>query len=114
MTVLLRSLPRWGNQRRVLATRSSTAFLSPCWPTVPATSTDPTSAATDLSGRAGFDPDFLGVPVTLPVPVDRALPTVLLGYTHFSVLMRPDRRLAAVTGVGIDGATLRDLKRRRP
>jgi len=74
-------------------------------------STDPTSAATDLSGRAGFDPNFLGVPVTLPVPVDRALPTVLLGYTHFSVLMRPDRRLAAVTGVGIDGATLRDLER---
>lgn len=74
-------------------------------------STDPTSASTNLSGRGGFDPHFLGVPVALPVPVDRALPTVLLSYTHFSVLMRPDRRLAAVTGVGIDGATLRDLPR---
>jgi hypothetical protein len=26
-----------------------------------------------------------------------------LPYKHFSVLMRPDKRLAAVTGVGIDG-----------
>lgn len=74
-------------------------------------STDPTSASTELSGRAGFDPNFLGVPVALPVPVDPAVPTVLLSYTHFSVLMRPDRRLAAVTGVGIDGANLRDLPR---
>ncbi|WP_454555619.1 DNA/RNA non-specific endonuclease [Geodermatophilus nigrescens] len=34
-----------------------------------------------------------------------------LDYVHFSVLMRPDRRLAAVTGVGIDGAKLMDLDR---
>jgi DNA/RNA endonuclease G (NUC1) len=34
---------------------------------------------------------------------------VRLDYTHFTVLMRPDRRLAAVTGVGIDGARLYDL-----
>ncbi len=74
-------------------------------------STDPNFASTDLPARAGFDPNFLGVPVALPTPVDQALPTVLLSYTHFSVLMRPDRRLAAVTGVGIDGATLRELPR---
>jgi endonuclease G len=35
----------------------------------------------------------------------------LLAYTHFSALMRPDRHLAAATGVNIDGATLFDLKR---
>ena len=37
--------------------------------------------------------------------------TVLLPYTHFSVLMRPDKRLAAVTGLGIDGENLMDLDR---
>jgi len=37
--------------------------------------------------------------------------TVLLPYTHFSVLMRPDKRLAAVTGLGIDGGKLMDLGR---
>lgn len=61
--------------------------------------------------RTGLDPDFLGTPVPLPRPVDTALPTVLLDYVHFSVLLRPDRRLAAVTGVGIDGAALLDLDR---
>ncbi len=67
------------------------------------------STATD-TGSAGFDERFLGVQVGLPAPVD-PVPVVLLGYTHFSVLLRPDRRLAAVTGVGIDGAGLRDLGR---
>ena len=69
-----------------------------------------TSPAPDPVGRTGLDEELLGVPVPLP-----ALPggpaTVRLDYTHFSVLMRPDRRLAAVTGVGIDGALLQDLPR---
>jgi DNA/RNA endonuclease G (NUC1) len=39
------------------------------------------------------------------------LDTVLLPYTHFSVLMRLDKRLAAVTGLGIDGTKLMDLDR---
>ena len=59
---------------------------------------------------AGFDDRFFGVEVGLPAPVE-PLPVVLLGYTHFSMLLRPDRRLAAVTGVGIDGATLLELDR---
>jgi len=36
---------------------------------------------------------------------------VLLPFTHFSVLLRLDKRLAAVTGVGIDGSKLLDLDR---
>jgi len=36
---------------------------------------------------------------------------VLLGYTHFSVLLRSDRGLGAVTEVGIDGASLLKLHR---
>jgi endonuclease G len=57
-----------------------------------------------------FDPGFLDVPVPLPVPapgvVVRELP-----FTHFTVLLQPDRRLAVVTGVNLDGARLRDLER---
>lgn len=56
-----------------------------------------------------FDPDFLGV--RAPLPTAPGVDTVPLDYTHFSTLHRPDRRLAAVTGVVIDGATLRSIDR---
>ncbi|MFJ4037888.1 DNA/RNA non-specific endonuclease [Microbacterium sp. NPDC090007] len=56
----------------------------------------------------GYDPDFLGIPLPLPSP---ARPTTRLDYPRFSVLLDEDRRLAAVTAVVIDGATLRDLPR---
>ena len=66
----------------------------------------PLSGMTDL----GFDPDFLTVPAPLPVPPAgtevRELP-----FTHFTVLLRPDRRLAVATGVNLDGSRLRDLDR---
>jgi DNA/RNA endonuclease G (NUC1) len=64
-----------------------------------------------LADRKGLDEALLGALVALPVPADVAMETVRLDYTHFTVLMRPDRRLAAVTGVGIDGARLYDLDR---
>ncbi|MCZ2827498.1 DNA/RNA non-specific endonuclease [Modestobacter sp. VKM Ac-2986] len=64
----------------------------------------------DLADRTGLDELLLGVPV--PLPELRAGPaTVRLDYTHFSLRMRPDRRLAAVTAVGVDGALLRDVSR---
>lgn len=68
-----------------------------------------TPSANDLSGRVGFDESFLGV--HLPVPSLGDAQTTLLPYTHFSVLMRADKRLAAVAALGIDGATLTDLDR---
>ena len=80
-------------------------------PSVSPVEPPPAPGPADLSGRAGLDEELLGVPVPLPVPLDARLPTVRLDYTHFSVLMRPDRRLAAVTGVGVDGARLLDLGR---
>lgn len=69
------------------------------------------SAATarDLAGRAGYDAGFLGVPV--PLPALPGVTTVILPYTHFSVLMRPDKRLAAVTALAMDGQKLMDLDR---
>ncbi|MBO3083273.1 DNA/RNA non-specific endonuclease [Cellulomonas fengjieae] len=58
--------------------------------------------------EAGYDPAFLGPPVPLPVPAQtvRELPS-----THFTVLLDPERRLAAATAVNIDGAQLVDLER---
>ncbi|MDQ0864838.1 DNA/RNA non-specific endonuclease [Arthrobacter globiformis] len=70
---------------------------------------DLTLTVKDYAGRKGFDEDFLGQHVHLPGLA--GVKTVLLPYTHFSVLMRLDKRLAAVTGVGIDGSTLMDLDR---
>jgi endonuclease G len=67
------------------------------------------AALRDLTGRTGFDVDFLGLRVG--VPVLAGTETVLLPYTHFSVLMRLDKRLAAVTALGIDGDKLMDLDR---
>ncbi|WP_432534159.1 DNA/RNA non-specific endonuclease [Kineococcus arenarius] len=71
-----------------------------------------TTAAVGLAGRAGYDPAFLapGPLVPVPLPVD-GTEVVVLPYTHFSVVLRPDRRLAAATVVAVDGAALRDVDR---
>ncbi|WP_310727851.1 DNA/RNA non-specific endonuclease [Streptomyces sp. N2A] len=61
-----------------------------------------------LADRAGYDEHFLGVPVPLPVPAVPGTQTVVLPYTHFTVLLRPDRRLAAAAGVCVDGRLLRE------
>ena len=76
----------------------------------------PTATIKDLAGRKGFDENFLGPHVPLPhlspgAAAGADVDTVLLPYTHFSVLMRLDKRLAAVTGLGIDGTKLMDLDR---
>ncbi|MDP9696928.1 UNVERIFIED_ORG: DNA/RNA endonuclease G (NUC1) [Arthrobacter globiformis] len=71
-----------------------------------------TATVEALSGRHGFDENFLGQPVRLPALAGAE--TALLPYTPFSVLMRSDMRLAAVTGVGIGGEKLMDLDRAAP
>lgn len=58
----------------------------------------------------GYDDGFLGIPVPLPAPADDR-ETRKLAYPRFTVVLDPDRRLAVVTAVNIDGATLRDLPR---
>ncbi|MFF2041515.1 DNA/RNA non-specific endonuclease [Kitasatospora sp. NPDC058170] len=73
--------------------------------------TSPEPAPARLDGRTGYDPAFLGPLVPLPLPVDPAITVVALPYTHFTVLLRPDRRLAAATAVAIDGGRLVDLHR---
>ncbi|MFE0188379.1 DNA/RNA non-specific endonuclease [Streptomyces sp. NPDC059008] len=59
-----------------------------------------------MADRAGYDENFLGVPVPLPTPTSPDVRSVVLPYTHFTVLLRPDRRMAAATAVCIDGRLL--------
>ncbi|WP_426367314.1 DNA/RNA non-specific endonuclease [Streptomyces sp. E-08] len=59
-----------------------------------------------LTGRTGYDEAFLGPVVPLALPVRDTIETVILPYTHFTVVFRPDRRLAASTAVCIEGREL--------
>ena len=56
----------------------------------------------------GYDAGFLATPLPMPLP---ALEVRELTYPRFSVLLEPQRRLAAVTAVNIDGARLREVPR---
>lgn len=58
----------------------------------------------------GYSSTFLPITVELPDATATDL-TVELDYPHFTILFRPDRRLAAATAVNIDGAQLLDLAR---
>jgi endonuclease G len=63
-----------------------------------------------MSTTSGYDLAFLSTDVPLPHPTDGRR-VINLPYVHFSVLLDPARRLAAATGVNIDGAALLDLGR---
>lgn len=78
----------------------------------------------DYASRKGYDPDFLGREVALPVLNDeqrrnaarneQAQPgedDTVLPYHHFSIVMNRSRQLAYYTAVNIDGATARKPKR---
>jgi endonuclease G, mitochondrial len=73
-------------------------------------SADARSGAHALESRTGYDPAFLGVDVPMPT-LATPEPTVELRYLHYSLLFRPDRRLAAVTAVTVDGARLIQVDR---
>lgn len=70
---------------------------------------EPSVSTEDYVGRKGFDENFLDQQVALPGLA--GVETVLLPYTHFWVLMRLDKRLAAITALGVDGSKLMDLDR---
>jgi endonuclease G len=63
-----------------------------------------------MSTTSGYDLAFLPVDVPFPLPTDGRT-VINLPYVHFSVLLDPARRLAAATGVNIDGAALLDVGR---
>lgn len=58
---------------------------------------------------SGYDDTFLGIPLPLPRPLETD--PVRLDYPRFTVLLDTTRRLAAMTGVNIDGETLREVLR---
>ena len=67
--------------------------------------------STQAVGRpSGYDPDFLGAPLPLPGS-DIGAELVELPYTHFTVVLNRDRRLAQLTAVNIDGSALLDIGR---
>lgn len=70
-----------------------------------------TLSSESLAGRKGYSEHFLGSTVPLPLPAGLGTESVVLPYTNFSVVFRPDRRLAAATAVTIDGANLIDAPR---
>lgn len=74
------------------------------------------------SGRLGYNPDFLGQTVPLPILTEKALrfgkvaevqgsPNGELRYEHFSIVFNASRRLAFFTAVNIDGAQSVSLAR---
>ncbi|PJJ62110.1 DNA/RNA non-specific endonuclease [Compostimonas suwonensis] len=62
------------------------------------------------TGPTGYSDAFLPVRVPLPAPHD-ATAVRELAYTHFTVLLDTDRRLARATAVNIDGGALLDVGR---
>ena len=57
-----------------------------------------------MTDQLGYDPAFLG----LPAPLSTAgAGMITLDYVHFTVMLDPGRRLAAVTGVNIHGGLRR-------
>lgn len=74
----------------------------------------------DYENREGYRPDFLGIPVPLPVVVDdsdlltypwQGQTETELRYQHFSVAMSRARRLCRWSAVNIDGSAPRRFKR---
>jgi endonuclease G len=80
----------------------------------------------DMEGRAGYDPGFLGASSRVDLPalagslstdalvVDAAATgsaRFALPYEHFSVILNKTRRMAIVTAVNIDGSTEVRIKR---
>lgn len=60
----------------------------------------------------GYSRDFLDADLPLPaVPAEAQATAVPLDYTHFTVILDRDRRLARLTAVNIDGAALVDVPR---
>ncbi|HEY1068129.1 MAG TPA: DNA/RNA non-specific endonuclease [Pirellulales bacterium] len=97
-----------------LPLQSSATPAAPAAPTTASTpaagSEERTPTLTQLSARTGYDARFLGEEVPLPkVAASVVLAPVssrtdnLLHYTHFTIAMHKERRLAVYTAVNIDG-----------
>lgn len=52
--------------------------------------TGETVSRQSLANRKGYDEDLLGFKAPLPLPAQNGVQAVVLPYTHFSVVFRPD------------------------
>ncbi|MHA7288001.1 DNA/RNA non-specific endonuclease [Arthrobacter sp. MDT3-44] len=113
-----------------LAQAPDTAPPGPDQDAIPGTSGAATPEAIaidpDYAGRAGYDPEFLHMPVPLPVLTEEQRASVALNrraaegqdatvlpYHHFSLVMHRERRLALYTVVNVDGQLSQSPKRDR-
>jgi endonuclease G, mitochondrial len=107
-----------GTQR--LSTVPGTAALGVASPTIAAVDIDP-----DYNTRKGYDQDFLGTRVPLPVltaaqrqnaaknsKAKRGVDNAVLPYHHFSIVMNRQRQLSYYTAVNINGARSRKPERK--
>lgn len=65
---------------------------------------------TSPAAATAYDPWFLGTPLALP-GTPEGVETVELPFTHFTVVLAPERRLAILTAVNVDGASLLEIDR---
>lgn len=113
---------------RLKALSSTSTFLGTASgaaaPEVGAGSVELVRSAEELEGREGYSEVFLGDDADLEVPLpeigadfaDRIAPVTgatdgVLRYTHFSIMMRSDRRMPFFTACNIDGNTLFNFAR---
>ena len=100
--------------RPALGAATAVARAHVRWPPIPATARlggRNERAAPWLSSRVvGYDEDFLPVEVPLPTPAQNRR-TQTLPSTHFTVVLDGDRKLAAITGVNVDGGSLIEVER---
>ncbi len=69
----------------------------------------PSTPPASLAPAPGYDESFLAAPVPLPSATGRDVR--VLPYRHFTVALAPERRLALLTAVNIDGARIVEVER---
>lgn len=91
---------------------ASKSIAVPAVPAPPAPPRENGEDATALGDRDGYQRDFLGDELTVPLPGDGAANAVEeLRYRHFSVVLHQTRKLAICAACNIDGNELRRIPR---
>ncbi|MDH3672239.1 MAG: hypothetical protein OES46_13945 [Gammaproteobacteria bacterium] len=64
----------------------------------------------DYDSRTGYDENFLGISVPMPIVLDPSIVAEMgegghvIPYEHFSVVMHTGRRIALLTAANVDGS----------
>jgi len=98
--------------------RKSWVSMAPAGKVQPEAFTEKKRTLASMKGRKGYDSGFLGIAVAMPTPgpKHKVLPVKFEGnalpYTHFSIVMSEERRLAIFTAENLDGGKKKKLKRK--